>query len=44
VAKNYGFDILVAAEETTAWNNYVAKFHEIKNRPDRQKGVLRLRL
>lgn len=43
VARRYGFDILVAAEGTTACNNYVAKFHEIKDRTDRRKGVLRLR-
>lgn len=43
VAKRYGFDILVAAEGTTACKNYLAKFHEIKDRTDRTKGVLKLK-
>ena len=44
VAKRYGFDILVASEGTTAFQNYVARFQDIKERTDRKKGVLRLTL
>lgn len=44
VAKRYGFDILVAAEGTTACQNYVARFQDIKERTDRKKGVLRVQL
>jgi len=44
VAKRYGFDILVAAEGTIAWQKFVELFQRVKERADRKKGLLRLEL
>lgn len=45
VRKFYGFDLLgVAVVGTELWRGYVDFFQKVKNRPDRQKGILRVTL
>jgi hypothetical protein len=45
VRKFYGFDLLgVAVAGTEVWRGYVEFFQRVKNRPDRQKGILRVEL
>ena len=45
VRKFYGFDVLgVAVPGTPAWREYTDFFQQVKNRPERRKGILRVRL
>jgi predicted nucleotidyltransferase len=42
VRKRHGFDILVARDGSPELNEYLAFFQQVKQEPDRQKGVLRV--
>jgi Family of unknown function (DUF6932) len=44
VRKSHGFDILVAAERTPEFDQYLAFFQEVKDEPGLRKGILRVDL
>jgi hypothetical protein len=43
VQQRYGFDILVALENSAAYDVYVDFFQQVKGEPRRRKGLLRVR-
>ena len=44
VRKRYRFDILVAREDSGEYEGYVRFFQQVKQRPHRQKGILKVLL
>ena len=44
VRKSFGFDLLVAAEDSPELDEYVAFFKQVRGTPDREKGILRVDL
>ena len=44
VARQHGFDVLVAREKSSVYQEYVAYFQQVKGRPGLEKGLLRLKL
>jgi hypothetical protein len=44
VRRRYGFDVLVAREHGPEYTEYVELFQDIRDRPDRRKGILRVSL
>jgi predicted nucleotidyltransferase len=43
VQQRYGFDILVATENSSAYEVYLDFYQQVKGRPGRRKGMLRVR-
>jgi hypothetical protein len=44
VSRRYGFDALVARENTREYTEYTADFQRVRGQPHLQKGMLRIRL
>ena len=44
VSRRYGFDVLVARENTREYTEYTIDFQRVRGQPHLQKGLLRIRL
>jgi hypothetical protein len=44
VRRRFGFDLLVARENSVEYNDWVEFFQQVRLEPGRRKGILRLRL
>jgi hypothetical protein len=44
VSRRYGFDVLVARENTREYTEYTTDFQRVRGQPHLQKGMLRIRL
>jgi hypothetical protein len=44
VSRRYGFDVLVARENTREYMEYTTDFQRVRGQPHLQKGMLRIRL
>jgi len=42
VQKRYAFDVMVARENSTEFDEYVQFFQQVRGEPDRQKGILKV--
>ncbi len=42
--RRFGFDVLVAADGSPAYEDYVQFFHRVRNQPELRKGLLRVNL
>ena len=44
VSRRYGFDVLVARDNTREYTEYTTDFQRVRGQPHLQKGMLRIRL
>ena len=44
VTRRYGFDVLLARDESTEYAEYLAFFEQVRNAPAARKGLLKVRL